>query len=373
MKRRIIKNKYIFNDDFNIPNDLIDEDEEFKEFRSKKIKEYPYNIPNNFVPFRRKNVPYLHDYNIKSLKREFQRPYFSPKRNSYEIDLMFCNLNDFHRIYAVLININTKFLIIKPLHSRNESEVLNFLRNVINKNHIVIDNIRGDAEKAFLGRNVKDFLRKNNISFYFTNGQHTNRNRIVDRVMRTIRDMFDFVEGINGNKAILNTKYMNEMVDAYNNSFHSAFKNKFTPTEVQNNSEVENIFIREHMLKLREIKEKQRKKGLFNYTWGNVLLIHIPRYENVFNKRRRYFNQLAQFEKYQYGNVVCNLYVNGKISNETITIPIYFTKFVCNDIFELLESDRLKIYRDYFNFYDEDYEEIVKNKRKRKKRKGKKK
>jgi hypothetical protein len=50
--------------------------------------------------------------------------------------------------------------------------------------------IRGDYDKAFVSDILTNYLTLGNIRYYFTPQMHTNRNRVVDRVIRTIRDMF---------------------------------------------------------------------------------------------------------------------------------------------------------------------------------------
>jgi hypothetical protein len=323
---------------------------------------YPRLIINNDdnFPFRsepkKKKVKYLlyhhlHDNYLPPLKK-FERPYFSPKHNSWEIDLMFVNYKEpsintkYEQIYLILININTKYLIIRALDTKSENEIMKELVNILNSG-IKINNIRGDSEKAFISYNIKNFLKNNHINYYFTSNQHTNRNRVVDRVIRTIRDMFDNIVGIQGNKALLDKNNLQLLVGKYNNTPHSAFDFKFTPVEVQNNPDVETVFIRDKLLKLDDRLGKQEDAGYFNYKPGDILLVYIPRWK-VFEKRRRNFNCLAKFIRYVNGNVECEMIAKEDIysvgNNKIITIPIYFTKFVS-------ESNNFNnnIIKNYFN------------------------
>jgi hypothetical protein len=115
-----------------------------------------------------------------------------------------------------MININTKYLIVSPLDTKTENEILSVLQKIIN--NFIVNNIRGDAEKAFLGNKIKNFLENKKINYYFTSNQHTNRNRVVDRVIRTLRDMMDNRVGIEGNKALLDNDNMQMLVNKYNNT-----------------------------------------------------------------------------------------------------------------------------------------------------------
>jgi hypothetical protein len=64
---------------------------------------------------------------------------------------------------------------------------------MMNVYNIKIDNIRGDDDSAFRN-DLRELLKENRITYYFSPYIYTNRNKVVDRIMRTIRDMFDIIE-----------------------------------------------------------------------------------------------------------------------------------------------------------------------------------
>lgn len=64
-----------------------------------------------------------------------------------------------------------------------------------------------------------------------------NKNRIIDRVIRTIRD------GFNG-KDMGDTKLMKWVVKYYNEKPHQAFDLKYNPTLVNNDEDLEGKYIR---------------------------------------------------------------------------------------------------------------------------------
>jgi hypothetical protein len=173
---------------------------------------------------------------------------------------------------------------------------------------------------------------------YLNSSPYTNKNRIVDRVIRTIRDK------IGNARSMMDPDKVTAVVNKYNNTPHSAFNHEFTPFEVQSNLETEDYFIRENSYKLQEIKQLQRNEGLFNYQSGNILHIHLSelKTEQKFDKRRRNFDKLVEFIGYEFGNVVCRLLTinvndNGSgfviiRTNKVITIPIYHTKYVSRDV-----------------------------------------
>jgi hypothetical protein len=181
------------------------------------------------------------------------------------------------------------------------------------------------------------------------------------------------------------------MVDYYNHTPHIALKldrRIFTPEEVEFNKDLEGLFIRRNKERCEVVEEEQKEKGLFNYVKGNVLMVHLDlsRTPYRFVKRRRRFNALAIFMSYEHGNVKCVVFKSGiglphvniktlkdlkafdvatydsplqedEDENNTgintnmvrpIVVPIYYTKFVCDDIEELMQSVKYKRYNYFF-------------------------
>jgi hypothetical protein len=315
----------------------------------------------------------LKDYKAKTLKNKFQRPYYSPKVNSYEID--YVSSGEFgkqFRHYLAVININTKYLFMIPLRLNTNPtlqdtyaiiEQINTDLIALNRD-MRIDNLRGDGDRKF-GSIVDDvdganvdipqnnkvirlgnydnmvftkniftkYLKENNISMYLNPSKFTNKNRVIDRAIRTIRDKI----GEDQSKW-LNKNIVQKAVDEYNHTKHSAFLNKFTPYEVQFNRDLEEYFIREHIEDSEKITEKQSIAGLFNYKRGNIILVHLDlsKTSQMFKKQRRAFNKLAEFQSYEHGNVKCILIKfeknNYYMDSDEIIIPIYYTKFVSKDL-----------------------------------------
>jgi hypothetical protein len=330
-KERKPPQKYNNSDYINYEN--INKDQRFR-------LENPYN-PVNVVPLYK-----LKDYKLPPLKKKYSRPYFSPFHGSWEMDFMIVpyDYKDPSFIYAPLItdntrfnylfivNINTKYLFVFPCFNRKTEVVIDALNKVLSK--YKINNIRGDDDTAF-NIYLKDWLKKNKIKYYFTPNKYTNRNRIVDRVMRTIRDIFDQL----GTKAnIINTELMKRIVDRYNHTTHLAFGNKYSPIQVQKNPLIEKIYI--------ESKQEQLKKIKFpeHYLEGDVLLVYIPFEKDMLNyKRRRNFTHLAEFVSYDHGNVKCRPFKPFITKPSEIVLPIYHTKLACRN-----NKNKNNVYSNYF-------------------------
>jgi hypothetical protein len=301
------------------------------------------------------------DFKLKPLQ-QLQRPYFSPVFDSYEMD--YVNTGTFFdeenqskmQNYLFVININTKFLISVPLPMGASPSVeltIQALQVAFNKlAPSRIENVRGDADTAF-GRTdfnkdltqleidnrkralqlLLNFLKTKGVRHaYFSSSKFINKNRCVDRAIRTIRDLI-------GLKTIrlLNPAIVGHLVDLYNETPHSAYFGKFSPAEVQNNPEIEGAYIRYQNENLQLIKQKEKEAGLTTFKPGNILLVYIPKEKTPqqFDKRRRNFSDLAVFIEYLNGNVRCELLDKYLFKNPIIQLPVYFTKFVCEDIYQL--------------------------------------
>lgn len=231
---------------------------------------------------------------------------------------------------------------------------------------------------------INDFY---SIKLVINSSPYTLSHKTVDSVIRTIRNAFGL-----DNRRLADYNLMRQMIDYYNNTPHISlrFKNYdydssefydkgltkqtkyiyYTPFQVQINPDLEWRYIRKMKLKLQDIKEEQRLKGLLSYKLGNIILVHLEldKTQKKHEKRRRVFNEIAQFIKYENGNVICKLLNNYKTFNKDknnrltlyntsnigrkpktdnekaiIEVPIIYTKFVCNNIDDLNND-----YRSYF-------------------------
>jgi hypothetical protein len=320
--------------------------------------------------------PKLKDYRIKPLKR-FYRPYFSPYRNSYEIDhiyagSIFKNNRLVKKWYLGCININTRYLFMEFVENLTQLTVLSVLQRIkdsiekMTNNESTIRHIRADGSKSF-GSDVKDeeindpnsildtypyirlghmefkpnvytrYFRDNNIELYLVDSKYTEKSRIIDRAVGTIR----YKLGENP-YALLDTKAVAEAVEIYNNTRHSAFNYEFSPKDVQLNPDLEEYFIRQQLSTLDNVNDLQYEEGFFNYKSGDVLLIHLnqSKTDQSMTRKRRIFNRLAIFLRYLNGNVMCNILTredDGDIVmfTKAIVLPIYFTKFVAPSLSEL--------------------------------------
>jgi hypothetical protein len=239
----------------------------------------------------------------------------------------------------IAININTKFIQVYSYdinEKPNAHKTAHFIKNL--HETYTINNIRADNDPTIWSNEVNNFLRVNNISSYTNQSKFTNRNRVVDRVIRTIKQAV----GLNTELQLI-PRIIDQIVHYYNNTPHTAYKNKFTPYQVQFDKDLETWYIRNQTLELRRVITTQKNNNLLNYQRGNILQIHIPVEKTplLFKKRIRNFDNLAEFIDYHHGNVRVRLLDRTAY----IELPIFYTKYVCRSINDLPDS-----YRSVFNF-----------------------
>jgi hypothetical protein len=200
------------------------------------------------------------------------------------------------------------------------------------------------ASFAAVEKMIKNLGRRENVHFYLrpkaSEGGYrlTNSYNLIDSVIRTIRNLVGKASQYNP-AAFGDTALMSKVVQIYNNTVHSAFKNKYTPAEVQDDFRLECDYIRECEEEVKRVDQLRTQKGLNTYEEGSILLVHIPLKKTQYSmqKRRRNFDELAIFVKYESGNAVVDL-LHPYATLSGIVIPIYFTKFLASSLDELRQK-----------------------------------
>jgi hypothetical protein len=347
--RRVIKlpSKY---DDYIVEPEIPDEEEDQNDgewhFYENDEDELPYGKVDEVTPYPfSTKTPRIHiktrlnripDTKLSNL-RKFYRPYFSPYHHSWELDYFNTGIVDekYYRMYLIFININTKFIVVYPLQlNQPPSSDITLSYFVDFANNFTVTNIRGDDDTSFQGGFI-EYLDDHNIRSFFSSSPYTNKNRVVDRAIRTIKDAVGVSKHL-----LLFPSLIEEIVYYYNNTPHKAFKNIFTPYEVQNDKEIENWYIRQQQARLLNTLKIQRL--IPRYKHNNVLLVHLPldKTPNRFKKRRRNFDEVGQFLEYANGNCVVQL-----SDKSVVTVPIYYTQYMAENSDQFFEK-KTRIQRD---------------------------
>ncbi|KAI5484079.1 integrase core domain containing protein family, partial [Trichomonas vaginalis G3] len=179
------------------------------------------------------------DPKIQPLKEKFSRPSFAPYPYSYEIDHLEYSRGNVTYLFA--ININTRYLYCIPVKGKTEQETRRAIQYLLD--HERVDNIRGDGDKGFQAAMAHYFPQ---INFYFSSSPYTFHNKIVDAVMRTLRDAL----GVNGQIYWdgNHDSIIQQLVYYYNNTWHRTINMK--PVEMKNDISKEWEYIRKQMERL---------------------------------------------------------------------------------------------------------------------------
>lgn len=187
-KFKKIANKYGFTDD------------EAKEYLSNKV---------------------VHDQRIPPPK--FMHIY-SKIPHSFQMDTFIGNPN-----YLMFININTRKAYVFEMNGKGAKEVLRSLEEFI-KIEPECKSIESDEDTAYLSKTVLDFMRDHDIIYITTTDNDHNKLGIINRFMRTIRDMKS-----NEPKASIL-----DLVNSYNDMPHRSLNYK-SPNEFTKEDELEYI------------------------------------------------------------------------------------------------------------------------------------
>lgn len=278
--------------------------------------------------------PQTTDYKLKPANK-LALPSFSYIRGCWEMDFAFSSKNKtsipmYKGLYLVMINVNTKYAVFFKCNDKSESSVMRALKDLIDK--FPVNHLRGDGEKSFASDLMKRFYEKHNITTYFNNSKFTLHNKIIDRVIRTIRD------GLQVNVNFENDVLVQKVVDYYNNTPHTAFRKIFnikplpSPYEMMGNEFLEYIYINYKSEQANKIFALRAIKGLVFQPNDRVIChIDFSKTDLGFMKKRKIFEFTGTFIDYiNSANGIVELdnefeTSKGKII-KTITLPIMYIK-----------------------------------------------
>jgi hypothetical protein len=126
---------------------------------------YNSSADNSLPPINNVNpLEVLKNFNLPKLRKKYQRPYFSPCHNSWEMDYVIVSYpkaqiradNRKFFFYLFMININTKYLAISSNYTKNAKHVVNVLKYI--KYYFNIEYVRGDYDSAFVAKETYKYL-----------------------------------------------------------------------------------------------------------------------------------------------------------------------------------------------------------------------
>ena len=197
----------------------------------------------------------------KRLKRKQIKPYqikiFSRSLNTWFMDLLDNGKENEPRYWFIFIGTNNRYGVALPLNSKNAEDVRDALNEFINE--FSPAKLTSDQEKAFMEKRNIELMKENNILLQTVPERNHSSLSLIDRFIRTLRDMNRVVDGEINKQSIdeefksFSVEKMNELIDVYNNTYHSAIK--CTPKEMFDNEELE----KEYIFNCMDKHEKQKR------------------------------------------------------------------------------------------------------------------
>ena len=188
-------------------------------FTAKAAKEY---LTNHVVHDQKIPPPqYMHIY--------------SKVPHAFQMDTFINNKQAGGTNYLMFINVNTRKAYAFPMKGKGSSEVIKALNQFVKHEPDCIS-LLTDQDKAYLSNEVLDWMRSHNIVYKTTTDEDHNKLGIINRFMRTVRDMAS-KKGITSN---ISPNAMKDILESYNDIPHKGIDYK-SPNEFTEQDEQEYI------------------------------------------------------------------------------------------------------------------------------------
>ena len=247
---------------------------------------YPWKTQAKFVPLALKHgfteeaakrflQNIIHD--VKVPKAQFMNIY-SKHSGGYQMDTFINDKTKEGLNYLMIININTRKAYCYAMNGKGAKEVLKALQQFTNEVHDVYS-ITSDQDTAYLSNDVLQFMKDNNIKYTTTEDNNHNVLGIINRFMRTIRDMV-------GENRYIKENEMKSLIESYNSSPHRGLDYKI-PNEITEEDETKYI-------------AKKSKINPYEFESGDK--VRIVQAKEPFSKRRNKVSKEAYIIDSKAGN-----------------------------------------------------------------------
>ena len=227
----------------------------------------------------------------KHLKRKETKPYmikiYSPTLNCWFMDLMDNGGIKGPRFWHVFIGVNNRYAVVQPLNSKDAEDVRQSLLDFCLKYHP--KKLTSDQERSFMEKQNLQMLSDMKVLLQTVPDSNHSTLGIIDRFIRTLRDMNRPVDGEkkqSGDEEFktIDANKMINLVYTYNNTIHSAIG--CTPKEMFDDKEKE----KEYIFKCMKKNEKQKKIEDFELKDGDFVRYVLKR-DPMVKKRYQVSNE----------------------------------------------------------------------------------
>ena len=251
------------------------------------------------------------------VKQSIIEPYlfkiFSTRPGCWFHDLLDNGKNGFPRFWHLFIGVNNHYGVAQPLKNKTAAEVKASIIKFVDKYKPV--KLTSDEESAFVEKSVVKYLTDQHVDMHIITEQNHSALGIIDRFIRTLRDMNTPTE--KGDKQSHHDKYksftpkrMAKLIDIYNNTPHSRIK--CTPKEMFDDANKEKEYIFE------QLKKRDKQQGIkdLNIKEGSFVRYILPRSNGMYKKRFQY-----SWECYKVSSVKGNMYTLMAKDGTVLNLP----------------------------------------------------
>lgn len=214
----------------------------------------------------------------KPIRRKFRRScYFLENLDSFwETDLLimpndYAEHNDGVKYVLVVIDCFSKFLFVAPLKRKTTEAIIEGFKVIFSKTNRRCQRLASDKGGEYVSKKFKKFMKDNDIIYNTTNNDDI-KCAISERVIKTVKHrLFKYLYHANSFRYI---DVLDDIVDAYNNSYHRTIK--MTPNEVNERNILQ---VYENIKDSCKVPAKKKRPKL---KVGDH--VRISKYKNVFAK-----------------------------------------------------------------------------------------
>ena len=275
----------------------------------------------------------FHDRHLKmTQKRPYMVRIFDPVIGCYFHDFL-QQTGDrpqgYPHYFHIFIESNARYAFAYPVDDKTEQTAIETLDKFISDNNgRPIVKLTSDGERAFDSSEFKDYCKSKNIMLRIVNDRAHTSLGLVDRFIRTLRDMHQPIRrGEPEQRSVemdnFSTQEMMMLVDEYNNTFHKTIG--CSPKEMYDNPDLEREWIR----KMERFKTIQKNIEDFDIKVGSYVRYRMNKDDLAGGKRRSQFS----LEKYRVLKRIGNRYVLQPTDSE-------HGGFITKSRFELILADK---------------------------------
>ena len=162
----------------------------------------------------------------KPLNREVQFDTVeSPSvKNNYQMDIMYLpnpTFNNNHKYLLTCIDVYSRYCFVKALRNREGDNVFTAFKEMVDENGKP-KNLNVDLGSEFVYKPFVNYCKENHIKLWYSNPDQANKNSIIERFHRTLRNIILKYTVVNGRK------YIDELDDFmynYNHTYDRDIKN----------------------------------------------------------------------------------------------------------------------------------------------------